>query len=241
VFWSETIWERSRRESFDLQHPASLRTEHDAEAVLAVQRQNQEAWRAAGFNVDMHGMIERLRSARALYDPMREREALAEGWDSATSVEAWRDETLELYANVLKTPGREPYKTYVDWMAPFVDLAQIATERTDFGHMLLYEVDIAAMPRNWLRWAVRFAQTAAKLERGNPRDEQLAAYLPDADLFISNDRRFCRVLDAVVAAAPTSLADVRFAGITNDTAQLTPTLEAIIGSWSADHPASATE
>ena len=50
--------------------------------------------------------------------------------------------------------------------------------------------------------------------------------------FISNDhRRFCRVLDAVVASAPAPLADVRFAGITANTPSVSSALGLIVDTW----------
>jgi hypothetical protein len=236
LFWSKTIWERARRSLFDPKHPTMLRLDRDGESALATQRANQMTWRADGFNLDMHGISERLRSARATYDPRDEKRALADGWESNTWVDMWRVDTHGLFMHVLKAPMGKPLATYIDWLEPFVDLPEVRANVADFGRMLLYEADASGMRRSWIRWAVRFAQTAAKLESGNPRDEQLAAYLPDADLFISNDRRFCRVLEAVVASAPAPLADVRFAGITANTPNVTSALAFIVDTWRGNLP-----
>jgi hypothetical protein len=49
------------------------------------------------------------------------------------------------------------------------------------------------MSRNWLRWAVHFAQRASRIGKGNPVDGQHAPYLFDADLFITADKRLARM------------------------------------------------
>ena len=119
LFWSKTIWERARRGLFDPKHPTVLRLDRDVEGALAIQRANQLTWRADGFNLDMHGISERLRSARVTYDPRGENRALADGWESDTWVDMWRVDTHGLFMHILKAPMEKPFTTYVDWLEPF--------------------------------------------------------------------------------------------------------------------------
>ncbi len=59
--------------------------------------------------------------------------------------------------------------------------------------------------RNWLRWAVRTVQLKFKLRESDGQDEQLAAYLPDCDVFLTEDQRFFLVLTEITRAAPASM------------------------------------
>ena len=69
------------------------------------------------------------------------------------------------------------------------------------------------MPRTWLRRAVALIQHSMKLGRGNPVDAQLASYLVDADLFVTNDKRYARILEAVRPSTKTSYAASLYADI----------------------------
>ena len=52
-----------------------------------------------------------------------------------------------------------------------------------------------------------------KLGRGNPVDAQLASYLVDADLFVTNDKRYARILEAARPSTKTSYAATLYADI----------------------------
>jgi 3'-phosphoadenosine 5'-phosphosulfate sulfotransferase len=210
-------------------------TERDAATILKSQRLNQGSFRAAGYNIDTHGLARRLRESRGVYDPS-EPDPEAEGWESSEPVETSRLENQEFWLTTLRRRNDEPFKTSIDWMEPFLNIEAMVAAQRIFGRMWLYEIEAIKVPRNWLRWAVRFARTAAKLEVGNPRDEQLACYLPDTDLFITNDRRFMRILESVVEAAPTTVATVRHAGIKKETPSVTAAIEAIADTWTATQP-----
>jgi predicted nucleic acid-binding protein len=234
-FWATKIWDSSRRGHFDPRHPVRLRPERDEKLIFETQKFTQEQMRAAKFNIDTHGLASRLRESRATYDPEDPHwESL--GWESSDGVETWRLENAGVWTTTLRRPKDEPFKSSIDWMEPFLNIESMAADPKSMGHMWLYEVDRANVPVNWLRWAVRFAQTAAKLEPSGARDEQLAAYIPHADLFITNDRRFSRILEAVVEAAPTAVAAVRHAGIKRETPSATRAIEALVATWAADPP-----
>ena len=65
------------------------------------------------------------------------------------------------------------------------------------------------MPRAWLRSIVHWVQLETKVGAGNPRDAQHAAYLLDADVFVTADRRFHRVLELLRPWCPVAFAEVR--------------------------------
>lgn len=56
-------------------------------------------------------------------------------------------------------------------------------------------------------------QHSMKVGRGDPVDVQLSSYLLDADLFITNDKRLVRILDAVRSAARRTFAVPKYADI----------------------------
>jgi hypothetical protein len=65
------------------------------------------------------------------------------------------------------------------------------------------------MRRNWLRWAVNFVQTGFKVTPGNPADEQHGTYLLDADVYLSADATYIKVLQTVYEDAPFPMAEPR--------------------------------
>ena len=104
----------------------------------------------------------------------------------------WRYETLGIMWRALNLVDGDAYgdTTYIDWIEPFIDLDQVRGDRPGFGRMLLYDADPKRMGRNWIRWAVRFLQIAARVQLSNARDEQIASYMPDVDLFFTTDKTY---------------------------------------------------
>jgi hypothetical protein len=194
-FWETEVWEASRRDLFDRQSPASLAEEAAVLEINGVTQENRDRWRAGGFNLDSHGLAGRIRNARVeiVGTPL----ATLIGPAAAHlrgPIDYWRAETASTLAGLFAAPATEPFSTYRQWLDPFVDLVELDTHRDDFMSLLMTEVHASAVIRNWLRWAMRFAQTAAKVTHGNARDEQLAGYLPDVDILATNDRTFARLL-----------------------------------------------
>ena len=146
------------------------------------------------------------------------RGAEADGWDPGTKVAPWRLGLLSaqweaLVLDPVRTQITGQAATYADWVGAYVNLETIRYSRRDFGHLVLYEIDEAHMPRTWLRRAVALIQHSMKLGRGNPVDAQLASYLVATDLFVTNDKRYARILEAVRLSAKTSYAASLYADI----------------------------
>jgi predicted nucleic acid-binding protein len=146
------------------------------------------------------------------------RRAEADGWDAGTKVAPWRFELLSVQRKALVLDPIRVHitgqaATYADWIGAYVDLRRVRSNLRDFGHLILYDVVEEQLPRTWLRWAAALVQHSMKLGRGNPVDAQLAAYLIDADLFVTNDKRFTRILEAVRPSAKVSYAASRYADI----------------------------
>lgn len=227
-FWENEIWEASRRDLFDRQSPAHLAEEAAVREINQVTQQNRDQWRPKGFNVDSHGLADRISNAHVEIagTPVARLIGPAAA-DLQGPIEYWRAETASTLAGLFSMPATEPFSTYRQWLDPFVDLAALDAHRDDFMSLLLTEVHQSAVIRNWLRWAVRFAQTAARVSHGNARDEQLAGYLPDVDILATNDRTFARLLKEVREASPQPVGEVRFVDLENSESVTEAILKAI--------------
>jgi hypothetical protein len=147
-------------------------------------------------------------------------EAYLRGWDGSPA-EVWRVATREIVWHALRVAGRATAgegTTYADWLGAYVDLAALKRDPAAFTAFWLEEVDVQAVPRQWLRWAVNTAQTMFKVTGGNPADEQHSAYLIDCDYLSTADARYAEVLTLVREDAPFPMATaVKVSGDTGRT------------------------
>jgi hypothetical protein len=137
--------------------------------------------------------------------------AVARGWRPGTRVAHWRFETLNVFYQALfvapiRSQRSGEHTTYADWVGTYVNLDTLSAKRRQFGELVLYAVNSAVMRRNWLRWAVHFAQHASRIGEGNPVDAQHAPYLFDADFFVTADKRLARILEVVRPSSPSAYA-----------------------------------
>jgi hypothetical protein len=128
------------------------------------------------------------------------------GWDG-TPVAEWRLRNRDIWWHALVTVyGRalftKEHTTYADWVGAYVDLRSIRQNPESFTRLWLEEIDVRAVPRAWLRWAISSAQVTQKVTPGNPIDSQHTAYLVDCDLFLTSDVRFHHALKVVATHAP---------------------------------------
>ena len=131
--------------------------------------------------------------------------AVRAGWPDTDRIEAWRYENAVFHWSVLQKDasyGVDPSTTRSDWVQPYVDLPALRADRERFNRLWYAETTAEMVPRNWLRWAVRTVQLRFKLRESDGQDEQLAAYLPDCDVFLTEDQRFFLVLTEISKAAP---------------------------------------
>ncbi|VXC27811.1 conserved hypothetical protein [Aeromicrobium sp. 9AM] len=208
-FWALDIWERARRGENEIPDHARAGSRADSNSIAETQRRMQSAMREAGGAQSVEALGHFLTTARALPDPgLSVRDAAARGWLPNEPVEPWRIETLGFFWRAINQVNGDGYgdSTYIDWLRPFVDLQLLRENESSFGRMLLYEVDETLMVRNWLRWAVRFLQNSARIQLSNGVDEQIASYMPDADLFFTADKTLFRVLCATTSSAPAQCA-----------------------------------
>jgi hypothetical protein len=212
-FWLQDIWESARREHTSLLEQAQTKGSAERASVLKLQREQQAQWREDGFLRSLENLRQEIRTFKLEIgpDPIKIRSAERDGWKAGTMVEPWRYGIQVAYWDALAVaPSRArltgEHTTYADWVGSYVDLNAIRGDRKSFGRLIFYETVDTKMPRAWLRWAVDFAQHFVRIGVGNPVDAQLAPYLIEADLFMTNDRRLSRVIEAVRPSAPSPCA-----------------------------------
>ena len=220
-FWLREVWEVANSQD-KLLFVAEAQTKGAMErnSILNLQRLQQGQWREEGIFQSLEEIRKDLRTAvaRPLSDHQHLRQAQGWGWEPGSLVEQWRWNTQIVFWDALtqapiRTAFTGEHTTYADWVGTYVDLGAIRTNHRDFGRMLFYETLEDRMPRAWLRWAVHFAQHAVRLGQGNPVDVQLASYLVEADLFITNDKRLARIIEIVRSSALTRCATAVYADI----------------------------
>jgi hypothetical protein len=126
------------------------------------------------------------------------------GWDG-TEFDAWRGTAQATWWNVLFA---NPNQTMLDWLAPWVDLRLIRADRAGWVAFWTHQARSAALPREWIRWAMLEIQALRTVTSGTPVDNQIAAYLPDFDVFVTGDKAFADCIEALRPHAPTRLARV---------------------------------
>ena len=217
-FWRRDIYDLARVDSRRLLALNGVVGASERKAISELQELQQKRFRADGVFRSPEEARDQLRTLVVHPDPRVLKRAEAEGWEPGTQVAPWRADLLSVLWNALvldpvRTVITGQAATYADWVGAYVDLGAIRGSQRDFGHMLLYEVDEKRMPRAWLRQAVALLQHSMKLTPGNPVDAQLASYLVDAELFLTNDKRLARIIEAVRPSSLTAYAAAAYSDI----------------------------
>jgi hypothetical protein len=204
-FWTNKIWKEALTDS-QAHHEFQLRHQGEHEYLVRSQRKQRQQI------LETNARLRPLTALMATPDPDSQGMRLV-GW-SGEPVEAWRPANCALYWYQLGViGGRAAFTredtTFLDWVTPYVNLGSLRSDQADFTRLWLHEIELSAVPRNWLRWAINMMQSDFKVTGGNPADEQHASYLLDCDLFLSADARFVSVLKAVREDAPFSFGEPR--------------------------------
>jgi hypothetical protein len=204
-FWTKRIWREALRDSQRL-HDYEMRQTPLRDYLVDHQKKDRDSFLQSDFEV---GSFTGLMIAADANVP----NSYLAGW-SGEPVEFWRIQLRDLYWHQLGViVGRAALThedtTTADWVGAYVNLSELRSDREEFTRFWLEDVDISNVPRNWLRCAVRAAQTYYKITPGNPADEQHSSYLFDCDLFLSADSRYISTLRFVRDSAPFDFAEPR--------------------------------
>jgi len=204
-FWTNKVWREALHDSQRM-HDYEMRQTPVRDYLIDTQKQDRNSFLQSDFKIGpLTGLM-----VKADQDTP---ETYFGGW-SGEPVEFWRILLRDLYWYQLGVVvGRAAVThedtTTADWVGAYVDLSLLRNDRTDFTRFWVEDVNVANIPRNWLRCAVRVAQSYYKITSGNPADEQHSAYLVDCDLFLSADSRYISTLNFVRDSAPFSFAEPR--------------------------------
>lgn len=203
--WTKRIW-RIARSQPEVLHEYLTRDLRIHDYVTQKQREQRLEVIRTGFDVTSVSTLK----ASATSDASPEYLA---GWDGAP-VDVWRLHTRDLFWHQLATVPARAWltgddTTYADWTGAWLDLGCLTSDRSDFTRFWLQEVEVTAIPRNWLRWAVPTVQIARKVTGGNPADAQHSAYLLDCDTYLTADVGYAATLAMVREQAPFTMAEPR--------------------------------
>lgn len=213
-FWTKELWRFARRDwPFLVSHLRERgNDDEDAEANMAAQRLNKDAWLSSGVKLELNDLWIHINEDAPAWVRIV--------WPPSERVEAWRGQMWMTFRTELrdflsaeaqcnpdawKLAGR----TWADWLRATVDIDRMILDHKGFADFWLREVDASRMTRTWLLWAVNTLQLKVKLGSGNAGDAQHAQHLVDADLFLTADARYANVLRSVAVLAPRAVAEIR--------------------------------
>ncbi len=206
-YWRHRVWVEAKRDPGAIGEANASLDQGELDYLLDMQRFNKRQLRESKMAVPPP----HLANASFTTDTP---EKLTLGWNG-DEVDAWRAETLLLYRHQLldrsiRTDRNPSGSTLAEWADAWLKLPEIKRDIESFNVFWLYDVTAAQMPRAWLAWATALAQLETKAQRSNGLDVQHSAYLPDAELFLSADRRFVMALAWVYEHRSTDFAEPRW-------------------------------
>ncbi|MYS25176.1 hypothetical protein GA0115240_17565 [Streptomyces sp. DvalAA-14] len=209
-FWTRRIWRDAARDSAPLAARLSRLTDAEEDRVYGVMKNNSLSMRGADWHAKDLGNLTYLATEEAP-------DSYLAGWQPGTTAAVWRVDGRDIFRHALDRHDLKTLvdhdTTYADWLTPNLYLDRVMRDPKDFTRFWLTDVDEARMPRNWLRGVVGVALLEHKVTTSTGRDNQLSGYLPDCDVFLSEDRRFVRALQRVSEVAPFPLPDIRWVDI----------------------------
>jgi hypothetical protein len=198
--WSEKIWLDAINNSREIHEWQNQLDPSIEDGRIKSQRLNKRFMERDNFNLEYSQVA---RSA-----PPYVRQFFGGTWDG-TRVEAWRFDVGMLYWDIMiGRPGRDA-DTMRDWLESYIDARTATADSDEFRRLWFDNLNVSDVRRDWLRFAVIHTQTRFKIQDSNARDDQHCAYLVDADLFLSADRRLVNVLQKVRDQAPFVFAEPR--------------------------------
>jgi hypothetical protein len=200
--WTKGVWQWAAQDpvGFGEACLASEMETADA-AVLEVQRENKAAALATGF---------RLVESEPWTDLVDQPAAEKLGWDGKR-FHLWRFTAADLWWRVIvnHSSGAAGHSSLRDWLEPWLKRDAVREDREGWNRLWYSEAEASRMPRTWITEVLLAVQLQQKIGSGNPRDVQHAAYLFDADILLTADRRYATALGDVRRWTPADFAAVQ--------------------------------
>jgi hypothetical protein len=203
-FWTKRIWREARHRASATRVDGAERSHQDL--ITRNQRTNASNAEAEAFDIlDLNALVASPQPGDALK---------GRGWRDERPVALWRAENAVLYWYQVIVVGSRAIvtkedSTFTDWVGAYVDLRELRRHEDEFFAMWLYDVNAKAVLRNWVAWAIVWAQMQRKVEQSGAIDAQHSAYLCDCDVFLTADKRFAHALNIVADQAPAPVATTR--------------------------------
>jgi hypothetical protein len=201
-FWTKVVWQEAARDPDKVAARAgSTRMDDESGQWLDVQVENKQA-----FMQSTRPVLE-VEPTVTLVDQAADERL---GWEG-DQLPYWRVHASWFWWLVVlgrRGIGSESQQTYRDWFDPFVRRDAIRRDRKGWNRLWFYQLEPSRMARTWMTEVLPWAQLVGKVDEGNPRDVQHAAYLFDADVFVTADQRLVRALELVRDWAPAPYAAV---------------------------------
>ena len=204
-FWTNRVWREALHDSQRM-HDYEMRQAPVRDYLIDTQKRDRNSFLQSDFKIGpLTGLVVKADQNTS--------ETYFGGW-SGEPVEFWRILLRDLHWHQLgvvvdRAAVTREDTTTADWVGAYVDLSSLRNDRADFTRFWIEDISVSNIPRNWLRCAVRVAQSYYKITSGNPADEQHSAYLVDCDLFLSADNRYISKLNFIRDSAPFSFAELR--------------------------------
>ncbi|MFD6026028.1 hypothetical protein [Streptomyces griseoluteus] len=209
-FWTRRIWRQAAQDSAPLAARQRRLMDVVEDHVFGVLKSNSLAMRETDWRAEDLAKVTYMATEEAP-------DSYLAGWQRGTYAPGWRVEARDVFREALNGHRSMTWAgsgaTYRDWLEPYLYLDRVLRDPEDFTRFWLTDVNEVRMPRNWLRWVSGVALLEHKVTRSTGRDNQLACYLPDCDVFLSEDRRFVRALQRVKETAPISLPEIRWVDV----------------------------
>lgn len=151
--------------------------------------------RNLSYGAREHAMTISQKEGCVRLDKVRGRDTVSPpGWEG-DDIEFWRLTSRLIFKKLFEESAiRGLQHGYLDWLQGEVDIASVLADPVSFNRFWLYDTELEALPRFWLRGAFEFLQTWHKVTEGTPCDAQLGTYLPEADLVVSADKNFIKLV-----------------------------------------------
>jgi hypothetical protein len=203
-FWTKRIWREARDRAREARVDGVERRHQ--ELITRNQRNNTLKARDQGFDIhDLNALLAKPEDGDALR---------GRGWRDERPAAMWRAENALLYWFQVVIVGSRAVvtredATFADWVGAYVDLRELRRHEDEFFAMWLYDVETNAMLRNWVAWAIVWAQMQRRVEESGAIDAQHSPYLCDCDVFLTADKRFAHALNIVAEQAPAPIGKTR--------------------------------
>ncbi|QNG35566.1 hypothetical protein F1C76_02150 [Geodermatophilaceae bacterium NBWT11] len=195
-YWTAGIWTEVANDDRH-SHQNQVAAASQRASLIATARENKTSLGRIGFDARQLHTLLHLTDERAPASYLL-------GWDGSQR-EAWRVQLRDHWFRALIWSDHQRDRSaalYREWAGCHLDLDAISAAGPALTELFLSTVQPIDLPHAWFRWAVNMAQEARKIGSGNAVDNQHSAYLPNADLFITADRRMADALAIASGQTP---------------------------------------